>query len=429
MVHCRHNRVLSLRAVLLAIAIVPTCSYSQTLEWTRPLETNFASHDVSADGLGNIYVSGYTSAVSLDAFVAKYDALGTLQWSRTLATNSLDWSWGVSADGMGNAYVTGHTEGSLGGTSAGSYDAFVAKYDAAGNQQWSRQLGTGGVEQSQSVSADSQGNVFLSGYTRGNLDGTNAGDKDVFLAKYDAAGNRQWTRQFGTSSEDFGWRVSGDAKGNAYITGWTTGSLGGTNAGGDDVFVAKYDAVGNLQWTRQLGTSESDRGRGVSADGQGNVFVSGWVNGRSDGTIGISEDAFVAKYDSAGVLIWFQQLGIIGSDYGADLMADHDGNVYVLGYAASGLDGGSGGAGGFVRKYDGAGNLLWTVQSASVTGAIRSGVSTDGLGNIYFSGGSILGKVSRQVPEPSTAGLLLGGISLAVIRRCRSVIFAHSILV
>ena len=65
----------------------------------------------------------------------------------------------------------------------------------------------------------------------------------------------QWTRQLGTSATDVSYGVSADGLGNVYISGYTDGSLGGPNAGGTDAFVSKYDAAGTLQWTRQLGTS------------------------------------------------------------------------------------------------------------------------------------------------------------------------------
>ena len=87
----------------------------------------------------------------------------------------------------------------------------------------------------------------------------------------------QWTRQLGTSADDDSYGVSADGLGNVYISGYTDGSLGGPNAGSDDAFVSKYDAAGNFQWTRQLGTSATDDSYGVSADGLGNVYFSGYT--------------------------------------------------------------------------------------------------------------------------------------------------------
>jgi hypothetical protein len=116
--------------------------------------------------------------------VSKYDAAGALQWTQQLGTATYDYSEGVSADGLGNVYISGLTYGSLGGPNAGSYDAFVSKYDAAGSLQWTQQLGTTTHDYSNGVSADGLGNVYISGHTGGSLGGPNAGYYDAFVAKY-----------------------------------------------------------------------------------------------------------------------------------------------------------------------------------------------------------------------------------------------------
>ena len=126
----------------------------------------------------------------------------SIEWTRQLGTSSTDRSNGVSADGLGNVYISGCTDGSLGGPNAGGDDAFVSKYDAAGTLQWTRQLGTSSTDLSHGVSADGLGNVYISGYTDGSLGGPNAGSYDAFVSKYDAAGTLQWTRQLGTSATD-----------------------------------------------------------------------------------------------------------------------------------------------------------------------------------------------------------------------------------
>ena len=93
-----------------------------------------------------------------------------------------------------------------------------------------------------------------------------------------------WVRQFGTASEDRGTGVSVDELGNVYISGYTEGSLEGTNSGGNDAFLRKYDANGALQWTTQLGTVLDDQSHGVSADGLGSIFISGSTEGNLAGT-------------------------------------------------------------------------------------------------------------------------------------------------
>ena len=127
---------------------------------------------------------------------------------------------------------------------------------------------------------------------------------DVFVSKYDSLGNPLWTRQMGTSSNDHSSSVVVDADGDIFISGSTRGSLGGPNAGSNDpffstydAFVSKYDTSGGLLWTLQLGTSRHDYSTGVAVDAAGNVFISGDTEGSLGGTSeNTGTDAFVVKY-------------------------------------------------------------------------------------------------------------------------------------
>src|SRR5262249_41747630 len=139
-------------------------------------------------------------------------------------------------------------------------------------------------------------NANIVGITKGSLDGTNAGGYDVFLAKYDPAGNHLWTKQLGSSADDFAKGVSTDRLGNAYIAGAKAGNLGGTNAGGVDAFLAKYDAHGNRLWVKQLGTPAADMATCISTDDNGSVFIGGVTGGSLGGPNAGGVDAFVAKY-------------------------------------------------------------------------------------------------------------------------------------
>ena len=89
----------------------------------------------------------------------------------------------------------------------------------------------------------------MTGYTAGGLDGnTNAGNADIFVVKYNSSGTKQWTKQLGTSSSDIAYGVATDSSGNVYVTGFTGGGLdGNTSAGDNDVFVVKYNSDGVKQ--------------------------------------------------------------------------------------------------------------------------------------------------------------------------------------
>lgn len=250
---------------------------------------------------------------------------------------------------MGNVYISGRTQGDLGGTHAGGgLDAFVSKYDANGNLIWTRQIGSSSIDISNSIFADGMGNVFISGYTDGDLDGINAGSWDAFVSKYDANGNFAWTRQLGTSFVDLSPSVSVDSMGNVFISGGTTGDLGGANAGSWDAFVSKFDTNGNLDWTRQMGTLTTDDSSGVFADGMGNVFMSGTTYGDLGGINAGDYDVFLAKIidltspsftgdyngdgtvDAADYTVWRDSEGTTGTGLAAD--GNGDGFVNHIDY-------------------------------------------------------------------------------------------------
>jgi YVTN family beta-propeller protein len=308
-----------------------------------------------------VYVTGITEGAfpaqthfgAQDAFVRKYDANGNELWTRQFGTGGYDEASGGFADGSG-VYVVGSTSGALPGqtSSGGPDDAYIRKYDANGNELWTRQFGTGSVDFPIGVFADSAG-VYVGGTTFGTLPGqSNSGCGDVFIRKYDANGSELWTRQFGSSGCDGGVAVSGDGF-NVYVAGHVSGALPGqTSSGSDDAFVRKYDTNGNELWTRQFGTSATDSDqRAVSADSSG-VYVAGHTLGALPGqTNSGGQDMFVRKYDPSGNEVLTLQLGTGGTDTGYGVAAV-SGGAYVAGFVMGALPGqtGAGSADAYVLK-------------------------------------------------------------------------------
>jgi len=101
------------------------------------------------------------------------------------------------------------------------------------------------------VATDSNGNVYITGYSQRDLDGNaNLGREDIFIAKYDTNGNKQLTTTLGSADRDIGRAITSDSNGNLYVTGSTTGVLdGSSNAGSYDVFLWKYDAADSYEVT------------------------------------------------------------------------------------------------------------------------------------------------------------------------------------
>ncbi len=163
-----------------------------------------------------------------------------VEWTAQVGTPSYDNCYSVSVDSAGNAFITGYTEGSLGGTNTGDVDAFLTKFDPSGTELWSAQIGSTQPDGSYAVAVDPTGNAYISGWTAGILGGSGSSGSDAFLVKYDPSGTELWSTQIGSASFDNSFSVDVDTLGNVYISGQTYGNLGGTNAGGHDAFLAKF---------------------------------------------------------------------------------------------------------------------------------------------------------------------------------------------
>jgi hypothetical protein len=381
---------------------------------------------VSLDG---VYAAGYTlgnlagpNAGGLDAFIRKYDHSGAPLWTRQFGTTDIDFANATAADPFGNVWVTGATGGNLGGTNADSLDVFVRKYDSAGTALWTRQFGvdSNSRDVGQAIATDNLGNAYVTG----TLHAPNGqGGGDTFLRKYDAAGNVTWHRDIKTSGVEIGYAVAADALNNVFVGGFTEGNLVGTNAGLADAFIAKYDSAGTLAWTRQFGTATPDSIQSLATDGLGNVYALGNTRSNIGGPTAGGNDVFLRKYDTAGIVLWTRQFGSPGEDTGMGLSVDSLGNVIVGGLTDGTLSGASAGnLDAFIRKYDASGNDLWTTQfgSAGYDQALSiatygkviyaAGLTTDDLYSPNFGSTDAFVVAIADIPEPQPIATILIGL-------------------
>ena len=233
-------------------------------------------------------------------------------------------------DSQGVASNTATIEFRVTGPLSSSYkaDLFVAKYDSEEHQLWSRQLGTPMADVGVAVISDYLGNIYLAGITQGVLHGEfSAGGWDVFLIKFDDLGQKLWSRQFGSATDEAVVAITTDEEGNVYLTGQTTGNLARfANAGGKDLFVAKYDSQGNQKWMRQWGTPEDEVGTEVSVDALGNLNLLGHMTAGVETT---QPKHFFSRYErEVGRLLW---LNCLDTSQVADqaLTLDYTGNVFL----------------------------------------------------------------------------------------------------
>jgi Beta-propeller repeat len=218
------------------------------------------------------------------------------EWAQRFGGTGHDIGVATAVDASGNVVVTGRFTGAtnLGGStlnSTGGFDAFLAKYGPDGRHLWSKRFGAAGSDIGEGVVVDRDGNVIVVGafeqtvnFGGGAL--TSAGGWDVFVAKYSPAGAHLWSMRFGASETDDGKAVAVDADGNVVVGGtfMHTVSFGGSalttsRAAVTDLFLAKYAPDGTHQWSRSFGSDRKGEVAAVAVDATGNVALTGFFEG------------------------------------------------------------------------------------------------------------------------------------------------------
>ena len=311
-----------------------------------PLNDEIRSVDVSSSG--NIYclgvtvsttdiaAGGYQSSLggNMDAYVVKFNSSGLRQWASYYGGANYEDPYSCSVDGIENVYFCGYTTSTTGISSSGFQnvkgggdDAFLIKFDSNGFRLWGTYYGGGLTDLGYSCATDISGNVYLAGTTgTGNgmafsgYQNASGGAGDGYLVKFDSDGNRIWATYYGGAGSEDVYYCQTDNLQNVYITGKTASSSGislaghqNTFGGGlDDAFIVKFDAAGVRQWASYYGGTNTDEGKSCSIDINGNVYLSGSTtsssnisfNGHQTGVGGGQSDAFLVKFNSSGVRQW-----------------------------------------------------------------------------------------------------------------------------
>lgn len=453
--------------ILLGCLAFNNATAQVSYQWVKAIGSTATdiAKGIAVDGTGNVHVTGqfggtadfnpFGSGVAtlaktglFSCFVAKYGSDGNILWKNRVSPSGFSdfaLGTGIDVDGSGNVYITGSFIGTIGFslsatdslTSVG-VDGFFAKYNANGVFQWAKRFGGADEDAVSSIVVDGSGTgVYITGYFKNananfsNLIGTidtiliNAGNKDIFIAKYGTDGSFKWAKGIGGSGEDIGAAIATDAY-DTYVT--ITGSFQGSvdfNPGGlpetlialgaKEAFFTKYLIDGSLGWAKNIGksgSSNSAAGTGIAIY-QSKVFLTGAFKGIIDfdpngGTldsmsIGL-QDIFFAQYNlSDGSLGWAHHIGssyniMTDSAIASAISADTSGNIYLTGSFEgkanfNPLQGGdtleSAGVGYgdvFFAKYDGDGGKKWARSIGAENTDIGYGIAVDNSENVYLTG-------------------------------------------
>lgn len=245
--------------------------------------------------------------VGTSAFFLKLDDTGALQWAKSITNDDVVSGTTVTTDFTGAPIFAGYyfqtvdvnpdggTE-TLTGHSGSDRDLFILKLNAAGTYAWGKSIGgDGGTNYTRSITSDGQNNIYVTGffYGLGDFDPdpvgetllNSLGDADIFITKFNSAGNLLWAHSLGGGSFDEGADIIANST-DVYITGRFFDEVNfdpnGSHfmfgyEGSTDVFVLNLDASGNFKWVGQLGGDSDDYGYEISTDGAGNLYTTGVI--------------------------------------------------------------------------------------------------------------------------------------------------------
>jgi len=381
-------------------------------------------NDITTDKDNNVIVTGsfsgrvefgnyvLSSEGSEDMFLMKYDSKGEVLWAKSVGGFYKDYGNSVATDAQGNIYVCGTFQSVVYFedfvlSSQGDADVFVAKYDKHGNIQWAKRGGGVASDWGQGIAVDKQGNVYTTGKFNKKADFgkdtlVSQGEEDLFVVKYDPAGNVLWARGAGGNMDNRGNDLAIDPQNNIYLTGSSRGwmSLDGHEVFSDglnDMFLAKLSPDGKFEWAKTGGGEGYDFGFALATDPHGNIYLTGCYNGRAtfDGNTLISKgnlDVFVAKYSPRGQLLWIRSGGGTDEDYAGSVYTDKEGNIYATGEFRGIATFGShslkskGNWDIYLIKYDPKGNTKWVQRAGEAHYDRGSAISGDQENNVLITG-------------------------------------------
>ena len=328
---------------------------------------NFSSSGMDFDPTGG---SDLKTANYFDIYISKIGPdVSTYGFTKTFGSNGWDWGYSLAIDCNNNIFVAGDFQNTVDfnadiavddHTSLGGWDACITKINSDGSYGWTKTFGSNYNDSAIGIATGQQSNVFIGGSFEGvNVDfdpgaGTDykssAGSNDIFLMKLNNDGSYVWTKTFGGTVKDCGYKLAIDAMGNIFLTGFFqdtadfdpgAGTDYKTSAGDCDIFLIKIYSNGDYAWTKTMGGPGEDKGLCIAADKTGNIFIAGSFRDTADFDPGSGvdnktseggRDAFMVKINQDGSYGGVKAFGGTGIyDVAQGVCADNCGNVYLTG--------------------------------------------------------------------------------------------------
>jgi hypothetical protein len=433
-----------------------TSGLAQNFIWARQYggDAKDEGKSITSDIYGNIYSTGsfigtfdfdqrpfssyfLTSSGQADIFVLKTDASGNFLWAKNMGGGLEDVGKSITVDSFGNVYTTGYFSavadfnpgnGIYNLTTEGNKLPFISKLDKNGNFVWAKSFSSPNPNPTavgNSIVSDAAGNTYTAGFTIGGgaIDfdpgsnmafGSTYGASDIFITKFDSDGNFVWVNRIGGKNDDECKSITLDKSGNLYATGYFEGTVDFdasssriknlTSGGSKNVFISKYSITGDLIWAKNTVGSDASIGTSLAVDDSNNVYTTGHFNGTTDFDPSTAifdliakgeEDIFITKYNTSGDFVWAKNISGKKTEAGFSIALDIQNNIYLTGFFTDTVDFDPGPRKFeltsyvqdlFILNLDNAGEFKWAIGTRGVGYCQGLSLATDGTGNIYTIG-------------------------------------------
>lgn len=413
-----------------------------------PYEVDWISHfgsaqdefigGVAVDHLGSIIVTGFTegsmegpSAGGRDAYLVKYDTLGSLTWSRQIGSEGDDVSYSVAVDSIGNAFITGATTGLLSDApKVRVYDPFVTKFDPSGSTLWIDQTASGEIAHVNSaIVTDRLGRA----YTFGQIIGDSLDPLDI-IRRFNPTGEIEYSRfsrllpNYASNLELQFMELDSDGNLIVALSEFNTKIVSGVTSSLRPL-LAKFNSEGFLMWVETYDSfGNNSFVQSVAVDNEGNSYLAGIKDLGSASPVG-----YLLKYNSNGQVVMELDLDAQANEMSLarSVEVDSEGFIYLVGSTLGDPDlGNLGQNDALLVKYDPLGELVWSKQFGGPEDEVAMKIAIGSTGDVYVVGLSNTGTAGESlsqdnvfvaklvVPEPSTSAMFLV-LALMVVRRRR----------
>ncbi|MFK7808294.1 MAG: T9SS type A sorting domain-containing protein [Saprospiraceae bacterium] len=279
----------------------------------------FSLIQTSDDGFLFIGERHDTQASPSDAYAIKIAADGDLEWARLYGGFDDEYGYAVAESDNGDYAIGGFTETA----GAGPRNMLLIKTNNFGDTLWTKIYGGSSIDAATDMQQTIDGGYILSG----NSFSFGAGDSDMYVVRTDEDGNILWQKTFGGELNDICHAIARTEDGGFILCGESQNF----GEGDTDIYLVKIDSNGNLQWSKTYGGEGKEAGNSVSQTSDGGYIIAGYTREFGSG----GEDFYLIRTNAQGEMLWAKTIGGTEDDAAQSVKQAADGGYIITGYTRS----------------------------------------------------------------------------------------------